>query len=52
MKKVLVFLLFMAAMMSLTSCGTFGNMSYEDAYKNGYNTGVLLRGGSANEFIR
>lgn len=50
MKKILIFILFITAMMSLSSCGTFE--SSEDAYKYGYNTGVLLRGGSSNEFIR
>ena len=42
----------MVAMMSLTSCGSFNNMSEEDAYRNGYNLGVFLRGGSSDEYIR
>lgn len=42
----------MAAIGSLTSCGSFGSMSDAvDAYKYGYNTGVYIRGGSSNEYI-
>ena len=52
MKKVLVFIMFMAAMMSLTSCGSYANISNEQAYKNGYNMGVFLRGGSSDEYLR
>lgn len=52
MKKILVFLLFMTAVMSLTSCGSFSNLSYDDAYKYGWNTGVMLRGGSPDEFLK
>lgn len=51
MKKVLIFILFITAMMSLTSCGAYNSLTPEEGYKVGYNTGVLLRGGSVNEFI-
>lgn len=50
MKKIWIFLLIMVAVLSLASCGTFE--SSEDAYKYGYNTGVLLRGGSSSEFLK
>ena len=50
--KIFIILLLMTSILSLTSCGSFANMSNEDAYKYGYNTGVLLRGGSSDEFIR
>lgn len=52
MKQLVILAMLMAAVLSLTSCGAFSNMSDEDAYRVGYNTGVLLRGGSSDEFIR
>ena len=42
----------MAAVGSLTSCGSLGNISDEDAFKHGWNTGVILRGGSSDEFLK
>ena len=52
MKKVLIFLFFMTALMSLTSCGTVFHMTPEESYKYGYNTGVWLRGGAESEYIK
>ena len=52
MKKIFAFALVVIAMLSLTYCESLSNISNEDAYRVGYNTGVMLRGGSSDEFIR
>lgn len=52
MKKIIVILALAMAIMSLQSCGSFSNMSYEDAYRNGYNMGVVLGGGSSDDLIK
>lgn len=52
MKKIYIIILFITAAAALTSCGSFSSLSEEDHYRNGYNMGVILRGGSSDEFIR
>lgn len=52
MKTLVILLMLMAAVLSLTSCGAFSNMSDDEAYKFGYNTGVWIRGGGSDEYIR
>lgn len=51
MKKIFIFAAFIVGVSSLTSCGALASMSEEDAFKVGYNTGVMLRGGSSDEYI-
>ncbi len=51
-KRILVVLAIVMAFMSLQSCAGLSNMSYEDSYRNGYNMGVMLRGGDSSEFLR
>lgn len=44
MKKILILLISMAVLaISSSGCGTFSNMSQEDAYNVGYGAGTLLR---------
>ena len=44
MKKILILLASIAVLaLSVSSCGTFSNMSQEDAYNVGYGAGTLLR---------
>ena len=53
MKKYLFALLMLTwAILSLSSCGSFSGLSNEDAYRNGYNMGVFLRGGDESEYLR
>ena len=53
MKKYLfAFLMLAWAILSLSSCGSFANMTEEDAYRNGYNMGVFLRGGDSSGYLR
>lgn len=52
MKKIFLLLMLALAIMSLSSCGTMSGMSQEDAFRNGYNMGVILRGGDSSEFYR
>lgn len=46
------FLMLVWTVITLSSCGSFANMSSEDAYRNGYNMGVFLRGGDESEYLR
>ena len=52
MKTLVILLMLMAAALFFTSCDTINSMSNEDAYRFGYNTGVLIRGGSSDEMLR
>lgn len=47
-----IFLMLLLVVFSLSSCGSFSGLSSEDAYRNGYNMGVLLRGGDESEYLR
>jgi len=52
MKKLFALLLLVWAIMSLSSCGTYSGYTSEDYYRNGYNMGVILRGGNESELLR
>lgn len=52
MKKIFILFALAMAILSLHSCGTYSSMSSEDAYKTGYNIGVLLNGGDSSEFLK
>ena len=52
MKKLFALLLLAMAIMSLSSCGTYSGYTNEDYMRNGYNMGVLLRGGDSSELLR
>lgn len=43
MKKLLAVLSLVATLLSVSSCGAFANMSYEDAYSVGYGIGTAAR---------
>lgn len=51
MKTIVVFLGVIMISMLLTSCGSFASISNEEAFKRGWNTGVILRGGSTDELL-
>jgi hypothetical protein len=44
--------MFTMLILALQSCGSFGSMSSDSAYRNGYNMGVFLRGGDESEYLR
>ncbi len=52
MKRIIIMFAFAMAILSLQSCGSYSSMSSEDAYKTGYNIGVLLNGGDSSEYLK
>lgn len=39
-------------LLALTSCGSWSNLTNNEAFKRGYNAGMYLQGGSTDDFLK
>lgn len=39
-------------LLALTSCGSWSNLTNDEAFKRGYNAGMYLQGGSTDDFLK